>query len=166
MKLAPTDDSSPLGPPSAPGNLSFSVSGTQLSLRWEPPTDMGGRQDVQYSVECLQCRGTAQDGGPCQPCGTGVHLSPGARELTTPSVKVEGLEPNANYTFNIKSQNGVSRLSSSSPASASLRINMGQAGRHSVQAKVWKPQGPEVDRKWLNCCLTHSLLLPYPFPSL
>uniref|UniRef100_H0VRN3 receptor protein-tyrosine kinase n=1 Tax=Cavia porcellus TaxID=10141 RepID=H0VRN3_CAVPO len=116
-------------PPSAPGNLSFSVSGTQLSLRWEPPTDMGGRQDVQYSVECLQCRGTAQDGGPCQPCGTGVHLSPGARELTTPSVKVEGLEPNANYTFNIKSQNGVSRLSSSSPASASLRINMGQAGR-------------------------------------
>ncbi|XP_018886546.1 ephrin type-A receptor 1 isoform X4 [Gorilla gorilla gorilla] len=36
------------GPPSAPRNLSFSASGTQLSLHWEPPADTGGRQDVRY----------------------------------------------------------------------------------------------------------------------
>lgn len=128
-KLAPTDGSSPTGPPSAPQNLSFSASGTQLSLHWEPPADMGGRADVTYSVECLQCQGPAQDKGPCQPCGTGVRFSPSARGLTTPTVQVEGLEPNANYTFNIKSQNGVSGLGSPHPpAGASLSINMGHAG--------------------------------------
>uniref|UniRef100_A0A8I6AAL3 receptor protein-tyrosine kinase n=1 Tax=Rattus norvegicus TaxID=10116 RepID=A0A8I6AAL3_RAT len=115
-------------PPSAPQNLSFSASGTQLSLRWEPPRDTGGRQDIRYSVECLQCRGIAQDGGPCQPCGKGVHFSPAASGLTASTVQVEGLEPYANYTFTIKSQNRVSGLDSSSPSSASLSINMGQAG--------------------------------------
>ncbi|XP_021096583.1 ephrin type-A receptor 1 isoform X3 [Heterocephalus glaber] len=136
-------------PPSAPRNLSFSVSGTQLSLSWEPPTDMGGRQDVRYSVECLQCQGTAQDGGPCQPCGTGVRLSPGARELTTTAVKVDGLEPYANYTFDIKSQNGVSRLSSSSPASASLSINMGQAESPSgLSLKLLKKEPRQLELTW------------------
>nr|XP_027799173.1 ephrin type-A receptor 1 isoform X3 [Marmota flaviventris] len=116
-------------PPSAPQNLSFSASGTQLSLHWEPPTDMGGRQDVTYSVECLQCQGPAQERGPCQPCGTGVRFSPSAKGLTTPTVQVDGLEPNANYTFNIKSQNGVSGLGSSHPPTgAALSINMGHAG--------------------------------------
>lgn len=120
--------SSPTGPPSAPQNLSFSASGTQLSLRWEPPRDSGGRHDTIYSVECLQCRGIAQDGGPCQPCGKGVHFSPAASGLTASTVQVEGLEPYANYTFTIKSQNRVSGLDSSSPSSASLSINMGHAG--------------------------------------
>uniref|UniRef100_A0A0N4SUP4 receptor protein-tyrosine kinase n=1 Tax=Mus musculus TaxID=10090 RepID=A0A0N4SUP4_MOUSE len=115
-------------PPSAPQNLSFSTSGTQLSLRWEPPRDTGGRHDIRYSVECLQCRGIAQDGGPCQPCGKGVHFSPAASGLTTSTVQVQGLEPYANYTFTVKSQNRVSGLDSSSPSSASLSINMGHAG--------------------------------------
>lgn len=122
------NSSSPTGPPSAPQNLSFSTSGTQLSLRWEPPRDTGGRHDIRYSVECLQCRGIAQDGGPCQPCGKGVHFSPAASGLTTSTVQVQGLEPYANYTFTVKSQNRVSGLDSSSPSSASLSINMGHAG--------------------------------------
>ncbi|XP_011796775.1 PREDICTED: ephrin type-A receptor 1 isoform X2 [Colobus angolensis palliatus] len=115
-------------PPSAPQNLSSSASGTQLSLRWEPPADMGGRQDVRYSVSCSQCQGTAQDGGPCQPCGVGVHFSPGARGLTTSAVHVSGLEPYANYTFNVEAQNGVSGLGSSGHASTSVSISMGHAG--------------------------------------
>lgn len=43
-------------------------------------------------------------------------------------MQVEGLEPYANYTFTVKSQNRVSGLDSSSPSSASLSINMGHAG--------------------------------------
>lgn len=57
-----------------------------------------------------------------------MHFSPAASGLTASTVQVEGLEPYANYTFTIKSQNRVSGLDSSSPSSASLSINMGQAG--------------------------------------
>lgn len=127
--LAPTDGlSSPTGPPSVPRNLSFSVSGTQLSLHWEPPEDMGGRQDVRYDVGCSQCRGAALEEGPCQPCGGSVHFYPGPRGLTSPTVRVDGLEPYANYTFNVEAQNGVSGLGASKHASASLSISMGHAG--------------------------------------
>lgn len=136
-------------PPSAPQNLSFSASGTQLSLRWEPPRDTGGRQDIRYSVECLQCRGIAQDGGPCQPCGKGVHFSPAASGLTASTVQVEGLEPYANYTFTIKSQNRVSGLDSSSPSSASLSINMGQAESLSgLSLKLVKKEPRQLELTW------------------
>lgn len=127
-KLLPLTAPPPTGPPSIPRNLSFSVSGTQLSLRWEPPADMGGRQDVRYSVRCSQCRGAVLDGDPCQPCGGSVRFSPGASGLTTRAVRVDGLEPYANYTFNVEAQNGVSGLGTSKHASASLSISMGHAG--------------------------------------
>ncbi|XP_003134614.1 ephrin type-A receptor 1 [Sus scrofa] len=114
-------------PPSVPRNLSFSVSGTQLSLHWEPPADMGGRQDVRYNVRCSQCQGAALDEGPCQPCGGSVRFSPGPSGLTTPAVRVDGLEPYANYTFNVEAQNGVSGLTASMHTSASISISMGHA---------------------------------------
>ncbi|KAI4570763.1 hypothetical protein MJT46_006280 [Ovis ammon polii x Ovis aries] len=114
-------------PPSTPRNLSFSISGTQLSLRWEPPADLGEREDIRYNVECSQCQGAALDGGPCQPCGAGVRFSAGPSGLTASSVRVDGLDPHANYTFNVEAQNGVSGLGASKPASASLSINMGSA---------------------------------------
>ncbi|XP_006997222.1 ephrin type-A receptor 1 [Peromyscus maniculatus bairdii] len=136
-------------PPSPPQNLSFSVSGTQLSLRWEPPKDTGGRHDIRYSVECLQCRGIAQDGGPCQPCGKGVRFAPGASGLTASPVQVEGLEPYANYTFTIKSQNRVSGLGSSSPSSASLSINMGHAESLSgLSLRLVKKEPRQLELTW------------------
>ncbi|KAM4856329.1 ephrin type-A receptor 1 [Urocitellus parryii] len=137
-------------PPSAPQNLSFSASGTQLALHWEHPTDMGGRQDVTYSVECLQCQGPAQERGPCQPCGTGVRFSPSDKGLTTPTVQVDGLEPSANYTFNIKSQNGVSGLGSSHPPTgASLSINMGHAESLSgLSLRLVKKEPRQLELTW------------------
>lgn len=154
--------SSPTGPPSAPQNLSFSASGTQLSLRWEPPRDTGGRHDVRYSVECLQCRGIAQDGGPCQPCGKGVHFTPGASGLTESTVQVEGLEPYANYTFTIKSQNRVSGLDSSSPSSASLSINMGHAGEEpgASPQTTGMSDGPEAAETQLKLFLLSFRIQP------
>ncbi|XP_054420392.1 ephrin type-A receptor 1 [Pteronotus mesoamericanus] len=112
-------------PPSVPRNLSFSILGTQLVLRWAPPADTGGRQDVRYSVGCSRCQGALQGEGPCQPCGKNVHFSPGASGLIEPAVHVVGLEPYTNYTFNVEAQNGVSGLASSKPASASLSVSLG-----------------------------------------
>lgn len=57
-----------------------------------------------------------------------MHFSPAASGLTASTVQVQGLEPYANYTFTVKSQNRVSGLDSSSHSSASLSINMGHAG--------------------------------------
>uniref|UniRef100_A0A2K5S633 Ephrin type-A receptor 1 n=1 Tax=Cebus imitator TaxID=2715852 RepID=A0A2K5S633_CEBIM len=136
-------------PPSVPQNLSFSASGTQLSLHWEPPADMGGRQDVRYNVRCFQCQDTAQDEGPCQPCGGGVHFSPGARGLTTPVVRVIGLEPYANYTFNVEAQNGVSGLGSSGHASTSLSISMGHAESLSgLSLRLVKKEPRQLELTW------------------
>ncbi|XP_063498385.1 ephrin type-A receptor 1 isoform X3 [Symphalangus syndactylus] len=137
------------GPPSAPRNLSFSASGTQLSLHWEPPADTGGRQDVRYNVRCSQCQGTAQDGGPCQPCGVGVHFSPGVQGLTTPAVHVNGLEPYANYTFNVEAQNGVSGLGSSGHASTSVSISMGHAESLSgLSLRLVKKEPRQLELTW------------------
>ncbi|XP_055979855.1 ephrin type-A receptor 1 [Sorex fumeus] len=136
-------------PPSAPQNLSFSVSGTQLSLRWEPPADPGGRQDVQYRVACSQCRGAVQDGGPCQPCGGTVHFSPGAAGLSTPAVRVDGLEPYANYTFTVEARNGVSELEPSQRASASLSISMGHAEPLSgLSLRLVKKEPRQLELTW------------------
>ncbi|XP_021548564.1 ephrin type-A receptor 1 isoform X1 [Neomonachus schauinslandi] len=136
-------------PPSVPRNLSFSILGTQLSLRWEPPADTGGRQDVRYSVGCSQCRGAAVDGGPCQPCGGGVRFSPGASGLTAPAVHVSGLEPYANYTFNVEAQNGVSGLGTSTPAGASLSISMGHAESLSgLSLRLVKKEPRQLELTW------------------
>ncbi|KAK2489926.1 hypothetical protein MC885_005149 [Smutsia gigantea] len=136
-------------PPSIPRNLSFSVSGTQLSLRWEPPADMGGRQDVRYSVTCSQCRGAALDGDPCQPCGGSVRFSPGASRLTTHAVRVDGLEPYANYTFNVEAQNGVSGLGTSKHDSASLSISMGHAESLSgLTLRLVKKEPRQLELTW------------------
>ncbi|XP_030164502.1 ephrin type-A receptor 1 [Lynx canadensis] len=136
-------------PPSVPRNLSFSVLGTQLSLRWEPPADMGGRQDVRYSVGCSQCRGAAVDGGPCQPCGGTVRFSPGASGLTAPAVRVNGLEPYANYTFNVEAQNGVSGFGPSTHASTSLSISMGHAESLSgLSLRLVKKEPRQLELTW------------------
>ncbi|XP_057588038.1 ephrin type-A receptor 1 isoform X1 [Hippopotamus amphibius kiboko] len=136
-------------PPSVPQNLSFSVSGTQLSLRWEPPADLGGREDVRYDVGCSQCRGAVPDGGPCQPCGGSVRFSPGPSGLTTPTVRVDGLEPYTNYTFNVEAQNGVSGLDASKPASASLSISMEHAETLSgLSLRLVKKAPRELELAW------------------
>ncbi|XP_077004562.1 ephrin type-A receptor 1 [Tamandua tetradactyla] len=135
--------------PSAPRNLSFSISGTQLSLHWEPPEDMGGRQDVRYSVGCSQCQGTALDGGPCQPCGENVYFSPGDSGLTVLAVCVNGLEPYANYTFNIEARNGVSGLGTSNRASTSLTISMGHAESTSgLSLRLVKKEPQQLELTW------------------
>ncbi|XP_054858243.1 ephrin type-A receptor 1 isoform X2 [Eublepharis macularius] len=116
---APTEDQT-VGctrPPSAPRNLSFSLSGSQVSLAWQLPIDRGGRQDLSYSVSCQHCTQAA-----CEPCAGGVAFSPGASGLTSPSVVVDGLEAYNNYSFIVRAHNGVSALSPASHNSDSAVV--------------------------------------------
>lgn len=94
-----------VGPPSAPRNVSFSLTGTQLSLWWQPPSDHGGRKDLTYTVFCQRCHFLS-----CDPCEPGVVFSPSSSGLTKTAVDVDGLEAYTNYTFAVEAHNGVSGM--------------------------------------------------------
>lgn len=109
------------GPPSPPGSVTATGLGAAVQLRWSPPTDTGGRQDVTYSVTCEQCW---PESGECRPCDGGIRYSQPPRGLAGTGVTVTDLEPHVNYTFTVEARNGVSSFSAHrSVATASISVN-------------------------------------------
>lgn len=109
------------GPPSAPHYLTAVGMGAKVELRWTPPQDSGGREDIIYSVTCEQCW---PESGECGPCEASVRYSEPPHALTRTSVIVSDLEPHMNYTFAVEARNGVSGLvASRSFRTASVSIN-------------------------------------------
>ncbi|KAL4658517.1 ephrin type-A receptor 2-like [Arapaima gigas] len=97
-------------PPSAPRNLEAITTRLEvgkMELKWSPPADTGGRDDLVYNVMCERC-----DRAVCQPCGERVRFEPGPTGLWEPRVVVMELEPHLNYTFTVEVRNGVSQFSS------------------------------------------------------
>ncbi|XP_066519934.1 ephrin type-A receptor 2a isoform X2 [Hoplias malabaricus] len=107
---APTDPSSApcSGPPGPPENLTFTPHLTvgTVQLTWKPPSNTGGRNDVNYNVGCERC-----DGALCVPCGGRVRFEPALTALRDPEVIISELEPHINYTFTVEALNGVSQFS-------------------------------------------------------
>lgn len=101
-----------------------------MQLRWAPPADPGGREDVTYSITCEQCW---PESGECRPCDSGVRFSQPPRGLTGTEVTVTDLEPHVNYTFTVEARNGVSPYSHQlSVASATISVN--QTGERTLAA--------------------------------
>lgn len=95
--------------------------GAAVQLRWAPPADPGGREDVTYSITCEQCW---PESGECRPCDGGVRFSQPPQGLTGTGVTVTDLEPHVNYTFTVEARNGVSPYSDQrSAASATISVN-------------------------------------------
>ncbi|XP_035423800.1 ephrin type-A receptor 2 isoform X1 [Cygnus atratus] len=120
---APTDPAAApcTRPPSPPGSVTAMGLGAAVQLRWSPPTDTGGRQDVTYSVTCEQCW---PESGECRPCDGGIRYSQPPRGLAGTGVTVTDLEPHVNYTFTVEARNGVSSFSTHrSVATASISVN-------------------------------------------
>lgn len=106
--------------------------GAKVELRWKPPQDNGGREDIVYKVTCEQC---LPESGECRPCEDSVRYSEPPDLLTRTSVTVSDLEPHMNYTFAVEARNGVSDLVvSRSFRTASVSIN--QTGEGPVGAAV------------------------------
>ncbi|XP_069506406.1 ephrin type-A receptor 1 isoform X2 [Ambystoma mexicanum] len=111
-------------PPSTPRNVSSSIQGTAVSLRWFPPSDLGGRQDLTYQVSCEKC---PLEAGVCEPCEEGLSFVPGVDGFSEPAVTVEGLEPYCNYTFTVEAKNAVSGLGRPNRGSATVHVSVGHA---------------------------------------
>ena len=95
--------------------------GARVELRWTPPLDNGGREDITYKVTCEQC---LPESGECRLCEASVRYSEPPDMLTRTSVTVSDLEPHMNYTFAVEARNGVSDLvASRSIRTASVSIN-------------------------------------------
>ncbi|NXT24002.1 EPHA2 protein, partial [Syrrhaptes paradoxus] len=111
-------------PPSPPQGVTAVGLGAAVRLRWSPPADTGGREDVTYSVTCEQCW---PESGECRPCDGGVRYSQPPRDMTGTGVTVTDLEPHVNYTFSVEARNGVSPYSHRRSL-ATVTISVNQTG--------------------------------------
>ncbi|XP_076212148.1 ephrin type-A receptor 2 [Aptenodytes patagonicus] len=114
-------------PPSPPQGVTAVGLGATVQLRWSPPADPGGREDVTYSVTCEQCW---PESGECRPCDGGVRYSQPPQGLRGTGVTVTDLEPHVNYTFTVEARNGVSPYSHHrSVATTTISVNQTEPPR-------------------------------------
>ncbi|XP_054938386.1 ephrin type-A receptor 2 isoform X2 [Physeter macrocephalus] len=140
-------------PPSAPHYLTAVGMGAKVELRWTPPQDNGGREDITYSVTCEQCW---PESGECGPCEASVRYSEPPHGLTRTSVTVSDLEPHMNYTFAVEARNGVSGLvTSRSFLTASVSINQTEPPKVRLEDRSatslsvsWSIPPPQQSRVW------------------
>ncbi|XP_063305862.1 ephrin type-B receptor 4 [Pelobates fuscus] len=93
-------------PPLAPRSIVAHVNGSVVDLDWSEPLDSGGRGDLYYEVQCLECAVNAQ----CISC-TRLTFSPRPNRLLERKLRVSGLRPRMTYNFRVLALNGVSERS-------------------------------------------------------
>ncbi|OAF71953.1 hypothetical protein A3Q56_00274 [Intoshia linei] len=71
---------------------------SKAMIKWDPPVDSGGRNDITYSVICSNC-------------DSSIEFLPSIDMLKSTSVIIKNLKPNRLYSLKIVSQNGVSDVS-------------------------------------------------------
>ncbi|XP_063042441.1 tyrosine-protein kinase receptor TYRO3 isoform X2 [Engraulis encrasicolus] len=95
------------GPPSEPVNLTYRpLNDSTLSLHWDPPNDLGGRQEVTYAVECRQkASEPTSSATPWALCGNITRVLPQSHHLTGTAANVTGLQPHLDYRLGVKASN-------------------------------------------------------------
>ncbi|XP_034533076.1 tyrosine-protein kinase receptor TYRO3-like isoform X1 [Notolabrus celidotus] len=112
-----TSDSTDIGctkPPSAPLNPSILRHNGSVLLSWDPPHDLGGRQEVMYDLTCEE---VVEDGGQWRTCGPEVAFLPDSAGLNSTMVKLSGLDPKSDYRLSVRAWNEVSGLQGAPPSS-------------------------------------------------
>ncbi|KAM6967699.1 ephrin type-B receptor 5 [Aplochiton taeniatus] len=129
---APTDANSSActGPPSAPTSLSWEYESGDggVSLRWRPPVDMGGRNEVWYGVVCRICpSATFTNAASCSWCGESVTYTPSQTSLKQTKVTLNNLLTRVTYLIQVQAINDVSSLSPFPPRFASINFTTSQS---------------------------------------
>ncbi|KAL0970430.1 hypothetical protein UPYG_G00241840 [Umbra pygmaea] len=94
-------------PPSAPVNVAVHhLNDSILTLDWDPPIDLGGRQEVTYEVECLERDGDTDS--QWKACGEAVILLPDSAGLTVREVNLTGVSPWFDYRLLVRASNNLS----------------------------------------------------------
>ncbi|KAM4611958.1 tyrosine-protein kinase Mer isoform 2-T2 [Polymixia lowei] len=93
-------------PPSCPVNVTAHHNNTILTLFWDPPHDLGGREEVMYSIECLEKKGEASS--QWEACGEDVVYLPASADLTSTVVSIKGLISRSDYRLSIRAWNAIS----------------------------------------------------------
>ncbi|XP_067227778.1 ephrin type-B receptor 4b [Chanodichthys erythropterus] len=150
-------DSACTKPPSAPRGIIYQINDTVVTLEWSEPLDRGGRSDLSYSVECARCRGSV-----CVSCSDSVTYRPGQAGLTARRVIIRGLLPHTTYTFTVLSQNGVSAVSHTSPASSTVNITTSRDVAVPVSGvRRTKASESSVSLSWTVPAQTHHNIQEY-----
>ncbi|KAJ8405378.1 hypothetical protein AAFF_G00318510 [Aldrovandia affinis] len=108
-------------PPSSPQKVRvYQLSGSFLSLHWDPPFDRGGREKVWYDV---QCRERKEDSGDrWEPCGEAVHFYPTCHGLNGTAVNITGMDPYLDYQLLVMAVNAISTMLSRADSAESMTI--------------------------------------------
>uniref|UniRef100_A0A8C7SHH5 Ephrin type-A receptor 6 n=1 Tax=Oncorhynchus mykiss TaxID=8022 RepID=A0A8C7SHH5_ONCMY len=136
-------------PPSPPRNVVFNLNDTCLQLEWSPPSDMGGRRDLTYNVLCKRC-GPEPD--QCQLCGEELRFVPRPQGLTNTTVTVMDFSAHANYTFEIESLNGVSKMINYPRPVAAITVSTDQGGEYTytLTSDPLNPEPNSIALSWLE----------------
>ncbi|KAM8898684.1 ephrin type-A receptor 3 isoform 2-T2 [Spinachia spinachia] len=106
--------------PSAPVNLRVNYPNVSvLLMTWDPPHDLGGRQEIKYSIKCEK---KVDSGHQWEACGDDVIFLPYSEGLTNTSVGITELNPQHNYRLTVQAQNDLSNLLGAPPSSTATII--------------------------------------------
>ncbi|XP_043984677.1 ephrin type-B receptor 3-like isoform X9 [Gambusia affinis] len=154
-----TPDSPCTTVPSAPRSVISSVNETLLLLEWSEPRDMGGREDVFYSVICKKC---LPERGMCSRCDDNVDISPRHLGLTQRRVTVRNLQAHTQYSFEIQALNGVSNKSPYTPQFAAVNITTNQAAPSAVPTvHLMAATASTMSLSWLPPEKPNGIILDY-----
>ncbi|XP_055794895.1 tyrosine-protein kinase receptor TYRO3 [Salvelinus fontinalis] len=108
-------------PPSAPVNVTVQrLNDSILTLLWDPPIDLGGRQEVMYDVECSEREGGTD--GQWAVCGEAVIFLPASAGLTVTAVNLTWVSPWSDYRLSVRARNDVSFHQGAAAASSTAPI--------------------------------------------
>ncbi|RCN29512.1 fibronectin type III domain protein [Ancylostoma caninum] len=124
--------------PNHPSHLhAKDVDQSSAVLEWEEPSSLGGRREVWYEWECS--RGD---------CST-VTATPADKKLMSRTLRLSGLKPDTEYSFNIFAKNSVSKFSET-PAYRVVDIRTAPLTRYVVSGlRVESEQKDGITLAWL-----------------
>ncbi|XP_066574881.1 tyrosine-protein kinase receptor TYRO3 isoform X2 [Amia ocellicauda] len=142
-------------PPTAPRNLtSHFLSPSSLLLSWEPPSDLGGRREVLYKVQCLERAG----GSSWDDCGESVQWGSDSEGLAETGVNITGLHPRRDYRFSVCATNTVS--DSQMAHASTTTVTISRWTDMLTLPPVQEPLGKPSQQHWvLWACLAGVLVL-------